>query len=74
MTTLRSLEQALKDILQGGHKKVTKYDAQAIRELILADGKVSKEEIVFLERALKDNAFDEKAYEMLSQLLLRAES
>ncbi len=70
MASLKSLEQALKDILSDDHK-VSKYDAQAIKELILADGKVSKEEQLFLERALKDNLFDEKAYEMLSQLLLR---
>lgn len=70
MATLKSLEQALKDILADDNK-VSKYDAQAIRELILADGKVSREEKLFLERALQDNVFDDKAYEMLAQLLLR---
>lgn len=71
MATLKTLEQALKDILQDDNK-ITKYDAQVIRELILADGKVSKEEQLFLERAIVDNVLDEKAYEMLSQLLLRS--
>ena len=70
MTTLKSLEQALREILADDNK-VSKYDAQAIRELILADGKVSREEKAFLERALKDTNFDDKAYEMLAQLLLR---
>ncbi len=73
MATLKSLNEALKEILQDDHK-VSKFDAQVIKELILADGKVSKEEQLFLERALKDNIFDEKAYEILSQLLLRSES
>jgi hypothetical protein len=72
VATLKSLEQALKDILQDDHK-ISKFDAQAIRELILADGKVSKEEQLFLERALKDNVFDERAYEILSELLMRSE-
>lgn len=70
MASLKNLEQALKEILQDDNR-VSKYDAQAIRELILADGKVSREEKLFLERALSQNQFDEKAYEMLSQLLLR---
>jgi hypothetical protein len=73
LTTLKKLEDALHEILQD-HHKISKFDAQAIRELILADGKVSREEKLFLERALKDDVFDEKAYEILSQLLLRAES
>jgi hypothetical protein len=73
LTTLKSLEDALKELRQA-HQKISKWDAQAIRELILADGKVSREEKVFLERALKQDQFDEKAYEMLSQLLLRQET
>lgn len=73
MASIKTLEQALKDILQDD-QRVSKYDAQAIKELILADGRVSNEEKLFLERALKDNVFDDKAYEMLSQLLLRTES
>ena len=73
MATLKTLEQALKDILHDD-QMVSKYDAQAIKALILSDGKVSKEEQAFLEKALKNNNFDEKAYEMLSQLLLRCES
>lgn len=73
MATLKSLNEALKEILQDDHK-VSKFDAQVIRELILADGKVTKEEQVFLERALHENTFDDKAYEMLSELLLRSES
>lgn len=72
MASLRTLEQALKDILQDSDK-VTKYDAQALKALILADGRVSTEERLFLERALQDNILDEQAYQMLSQMLLREE-
>lgn len=72
MATTRTLEQALKDILQDDGK-VSKWDAQALKELIMADGRVSTEEKLFLERSLKDNVFDEKAKEMLADLLLREE-
>ena len=73
MTSLKSLQQALKEITQD-HPKANKFDAQVIKELILADGKISKEEQRFLEQALKTDKFDEKAHEMLAQLLLRVES
>lgn len=72
MASLKTLEQALKDILHDDGK-VSKYDAHAIKELILSDGKVSTEELLFIERALQDNLFDPKAYEILSRLLLRDE-
>ncbi len=72
MASLRTLEQALKDILKDA-ERVTKYDAQALKALILADGRVSTEERLFLERALQDNILDEQAYQMLSQMLLREE-
>ncbi len=70
MTTTKTLEQALKDILQDDGK-VSKWDAQALKELIVSDGRVSTEEKLFLERALKDNVFDDKARDMLEELLLR---
>ncbi len=73
MATLKTLEQALKDIL-ADDKKISKYDAQALKELILADGKVSNEEKTFLENALQQNTFDERAYEILSEFLLRVSS
>lgn len=72
MATTKSLEQALKDILHDD-VKVSKYDAKALKELIMADGRVSTEEKLFLERALKDNVFDDEAFEMLSAVLLREE-
>jgi hypothetical protein len=39
--------------------------------LIMADGRVSTEEKLFLENALMDNIFDEQAYKILHELLLR---
>lgn len=72
MANTKTLEQALKDILQDDGK-VSKYDARALRELIMADGRVSTEEKLFLERALQDNNFDEDAYQMLNDMLLREE-
>ncbi|MBY0360080.1 MAG: hypothetical protein K2W82_18910 [Candidatus Obscuribacterales bacterium] len=72
MASIKTLEQALKDILHDDGK-ISKYDAKAVKELILADGKISNEEVLFLERALLDNVFDSQAHEMLSRLLLREE-
>ena len=72
MATLKTLEQALKDILNDDGK-ISKYDAKALRELIMADGRVSTEEKLFLERALQDNVFDDDAFQMLNELLLREE-
>ncbi|HEY9793754.1 MAG TPA: hypothetical protein V6D22_25385 [Candidatus Obscuribacterales bacterium] len=70
MATTKTLEQALKDILKEDHK-VSKWDAKALKELIMADGRVSTEEKLFLENALKDNVFDQQAYDILHELLLR---
>lgn len=70
MATLKSLEEAVKDILKD-EKRVNKFVAKAIKELILADGRISSEERQFLERALNDNVFDERAYDILQQMLLR---
>ena len=72
MATTKTLEQALKDILQDDGR-ITKWDAKALRELIMADGRVSTEEKLFLESAVKENALDDQAYAMLSELLLREE-
>jgi hypothetical protein len=72
VVSIKTLEQALKDILHDDGK-ISKYDAHAIKELIVADGRVSTEEKLFLERALNDNVFDDKALDMLKKLLLRDE-
>ena len=72
MATMKTLDQALKDILKD-HSKLSKYDAVALKQVILADDRVSTEEKLFLERAIKDNHFDDKAYGILNSLLMRNE-
>ncbi len=66
-----TLEEALKEALQDD-QKVSKYEAKVIRELIMADGKVSESEKAFLEKALHSNHFDDEAFELLSGVLLRS--
>lgn len=67
----RTLDEALKEVLQDDNK-VSKFEARVLRELIMADGQVTSEERQFLQRALENNQFDDDAFEMLSQVLLRA--
>lgn len=71
--TIKSLEEALQEVLKDDNK-ISKYEAKVLREIILADGKVSDEERVFLENALKTNRFDDEAYQLLSGVLLRSDS
>ena len=66
-----TLEEALKEALQDDNK-VSKYEAKVIRELIMADGKVSDAEKKFLENALHHNQFDNEAFQLLSDILLRS--
>ena len=68
-----TLEEALKEALQDDDK-VSKYEAKVIREIIMSDGVISKDEKSFLEKALHNNHFDEEAYELLSSLLLRTKT
>lgn len=72
LASSKNLEDALKDIL-ADDGKISKWDAKAIRELIMADGRVSTEEKLFLENALKVNNFDEEAFKILNEVLLREE-
>lgn len=66
-----NLEEALKQVLEDDGK-ISKYEAKVIREIIMADGHVSQEEKDFLEKALRDNNFDQEAFELLSGVLLRS--
>ena len=68
-----TLEEALKEALQDDDK-VSKYEAKVIREMIMSDGVISKDEKSFLEKALQNNHFDDEAYELLSTLLLRTKT
>lgn len=67
----RTLEEALKAVLADDNI-ITTYEARAIRELIMADGVVSEDVKALLEKALANNQFEERAFELLSALLLRA--
>ena len=69
---IKSLEEALKEVLQDDNM-VSKYEAKVLRELIMSDGVVSPEEKEFLEHALKNNHFDDQAFEILSSVLLRSQ-
>lgn len=66
-----TLDEALRQALQGD-QKVDKYEARVIREIIMADGIVSEEEKRFLETALRNNQFDNDAFDLLSGILLRS--
>ncbi|HEY9754124.1 MAG TPA: hypothetical protein V6C97_03060 [Oculatellaceae cyanobacterium] len=68
-----TLEEALKEALQDD-AKVSKYEARVIREMIMSDGVITKDEKTFLENALQNNHFDDEAYELLSSLLLRTKT
>lgn len=70
--SIRTLEEALQEVLQDDNK-ISKYEARVLRELIMSDGKVSNEERKFLQSALENNQLDDHAFDMLSQVLLRAE-
>lgn len=69
---MKTLNEALKECLSDDGK-ISKYKAKVLKEMIMADGVVTKEEKQFLEAALKNNQFDEEAFELLSGVLLRAD-
>jgi len=54
--------------------KVTKFEARELREMILADGKISDDERKLLHKAMDENKLDQDAYKLLGQMLLRADS
>lgn len=66
-----TLQEALRQVLEDDGK-ISKYEAKVIREMIMADGHVSQDEKQFLESALRENTFDDQAFELLSGVLLRS--
>lgn len=72
MATNKTLTEAVKDIVKTTGQ-VRKWDATALKELILADGRISTEERLFLETAIEQNQMDENAQKILKDLLLRDE-
>lgn len=66
-----TLDEVLRQVLEDDGK-ISKFEAKVIREFIMADGHVSPEEKQFLEKALRENTFDDQAFELLSGVLLRS--
>jgi hypothetical protein len=67
-----SLPQALKEALQDDNK-VSKYEAQVIYQLVITAGHLTQSDRDVLKNALDNDQFDETAYKMLHELLLRSE-
>ena len=68
--TKLTIEQAIREALHDDGM-ITKYEARVLRELILADNYISKEEKTHLQKAMEENSADEAAFEILSVLLFR---
>jgi uncharacterized membrane protein YebE (DUF533 family) len=67
------LQQALKEVLADDNK-VSKFEARVLREMILADGQVTGDERKLLEESLDRDQFDPEAFELLSQMVVRAKT
>jgi len=68
---VKSLQDALKEAL-ADDGTITRYEARALREMVMADGIVSQDERELLQAALENNEFDDKAFELFQSMLLRA--
>jgi hypothetical protein len=66
--TVNTLRGALKFFLEDDHY-IDRLEASALRDLILQDGLVSAEEKIFLQDAITHNNFDQRALDILQQLL-----
>jgi hypothetical protein len=69
----KTLQQALREVLADDNK-VSKFEARVLREMILADGQVSGDERKLLEESLDRDQFDPQAFELLSQMVVRAKT
>ncbi len=72
MSNIKSLEEALKECLSDDDK-ISKYEARVIREMVLADGKITEDEKRVLHHALENDKFDEEGFRILSETLMRAD-
>lgn len=61
-----AIEQALAD-----DGLISKYEARVLRELVLADNKLSATEREALEAAITENVVDDEGMELLTSFLLR---
>lgn len=65
-----SLAEALKEALQDDNK-VSKYEAKVIASIVSASGHLNGHERDLLKHALQNDNFDEEAYKLLHELLMR---
>jgi hypothetical protein len=68
-----TLEEALKECLEDDNT-ISRFEAEVIHELVLSDGKIDAHEKEVLRKALHDDHFDDKAFKILSDLLMRADA
>lgn len=66
LTIHEAIEQALDD-----DGLISKYEARVLKELVLADNKLSDEERKALETAITENVVDDDGMELLTSFLLR---
>jgi hypothetical protein len=66
MTLAEALKEALKD-----DNKISKYEAKVIHELCNASGHMGQKEREQLKHALEHDHFDDEAYKILHELLMR---
>jgi hypothetical protein len=72
MPVKMTLPQALKQALQDDNK-ISKYEAQVIYQLVITAGHLTPTDREALKSALDHDQFDEQAYKMLHELLMRSE-
>jgi len=70
MALKMTLAEALKEALEDDNK-ISKYEAQVIHELVTASGHMNDNERQQLKSALEKDHFDEPAYKLLHELLMR---
>jgi len=70
MAIKMTLAEALKEALQDD-QKISKYEAKVIHELVVAAGHLNAKERDQLRHALEHDHFDDEAYRLLSELLLK---
>jgi hypothetical protein len=70
MAIKMTLAEALKEALQDDNK-ISKFEAKVIHELVTSTGHLNAKERDQLRHALEKDHFDDDAYRLLSDLLLK---
>ncbi|MBY0549076.1 MAG: hypothetical protein K2W95_17515 [Candidatus Obscuribacterales bacterium] len=65
-----SIHEAIKQALSDDGQ-ISKYEARVLRELVMADNKLSATERDALEAAITENVVDDEGMELLTSFLLR---